>query len=170
MFDRVDEITAQLMLKPIVFGLFFAVIFSIAISFGTSRREYLKLFLLNARLFIGYSIPVVLLGYVSGYLTGISRTAAVGNLIPAVLTIVGGLIIYLFRTKSDHNIGSIGFSVSVFALSIFYGIQVGAFQREYRQVDRFMILADQEKKIRDYRLNLELPTDPPNWITGIHKD
>jgi hypothetical protein len=38
---------------------------------------------------------LALLGVVTGYLTGLSRSSAVGAVIPAVLTLIGGLVLYL---------------------------------------------------------------------------
>jgi hypothetical protein len=62
---------------------------------------------------------------------------------------------------------SIGFSVFMFGIAIFYGMQVGAYEREYNRVDRFRHLAKQEWEIRTYRKNLDLPNEPPNWMTGL---
>lgn len=170
MFDRVDEITVGLLLKPVIIGFAISILFSLILSVGSPWSQFFKRFANNLWRFAGYALPVVLLGYISGYLTGISRTAAVASVIPAVLTFVGGLSIYLFGYKSGANVIAAGYSVFLFGFSIFYGIQVGAFEREYEQTDRYIILSNQEKTIRTYRQNLGLPTDPPDWITGAAKN
>jgi hypothetical protein len=41
-------------------------------------------------------IPFSIIGMVSGYLTGLSRVGAVSALVPAGLTLVGGVAVYLF--------------------------------------------------------------------------
>jgi hypothetical protein len=170
MFDRADEITLELLSNPVIASLLLAVAVSLIFSIGAPRSEYKSRFVINLRRLTGYSIPIILLGFVSGYLTGISRVAAVGSLIPAVLTLVSGVSVYLFRTKSNAIASAIAYSLFMFGFSIFYGIQVGAFEREYKQTARFIFLSDQEREIRTYRFNHELPSDPPNWILGISKD
>jgi hypothetical protein len=170
MFDRADEITIELLLKPIALGLIAAFVMSLVLSIGKSQAQFQTRFAVNLRSVVNLSVPMVMLGYASGYLTGISRAAAVGNLIPAMLTLVGGLSIYLFKTRSDSFTRAVGFSVFMFGFSIFYGIQVGAYDREYKQTDRLIVLSDQESRVRNYRHNANLPDDPPEWITGVAKN
>jgi len=170
MFDRADEITLELLFKPILLASAASVILSLILSMGESRGRYQSRFVGNLKRVVSFCLPIVMLGFASGYLTGISRVAAVGNLIPAMLTLVGGLSIFLFKTRSDSVTRSVGFSIFMFGFSIFYGIQVGAFDREYQQTDRLTALSDQELAIRNYRKNLGLPEDPPDWITGAAKN
>jgi hypothetical protein len=168
MIGGADEITITLIVKPLVLGLLLAFAFSLLSAIRPSGHRYLNRLILNARKFAGYSMPIVMLGFVSGYLTGISRTAAVGNLIPAMLTLVGGFAVYLFKT-SGKSVVAIGYCIFVFGFFIFYGIQVGAFERQYKQVDRLIFLSDQERQVRNYRYNHDLPTDPADWILGGSK-
>jgi hypothetical protein len=84
--------------------------------------------------------------------------------VPAVLTLVGGLHIYLFGVEAKNRI-VVGYCVFLFSLFLFYGVQEGAIQREYERADRLERLSEQEKQIRMYRLNLGLPEEVPNWIT-----
>ena len=49
------------------------------------------------------AIPIVLIAYIAGYLTGISGSSAIGNLVPAVLAFIGGLNVYMFGAKVDHR-------------------------------------------------------------------
>jgi hypothetical protein len=58
-------------------------------------------------------------------------------------------------------------AILLFALFVLYGIEVGAYEREYRQVERYEILSEEELQIRKHRINAGLPADPPSWITGL---
>jgi hypothetical protein len=112
---------------------------------------------------LGYSIPIGILAYVAGYLTVYSRTSAVGNVLPAVLALVGGANIYVFGTDSSKK-GIVGFCVLLFACMIFLGTQDGAQLRERDRVSRLRQLAIQEAQIRLFRENLGLSAEPPAWI------
>jgi hypothetical protein len=57
----------------------------------------------------------VLIAYIAGYLTGISGSSAIGNLVPAVLAFIGGLNLYMFGAKADHRSLTI-FSIFLFAI------------------------------------------------------
>jgi uncharacterized membrane protein (UPF0136 family) len=48
-------------------------------------------------------VPIALIAYIAGYLTGSSGSPAIGNLIPAVLTFIGGLNVYLFGAKHEYR-------------------------------------------------------------------
>jgi hypothetical protein len=170
MFDEADEITVELLLKPVALGLIAAFVMSLVLSIGKSEAQFQTRLAANFRSVVYLSVPIVILGYASGYLTGISRAAAVGNLIPAMLTLVGGLSIYLFKESSDSFTRTVAFSVFMFGFSIFYGAQVGAYTREYKQADRLIVLSNQELRVRNYRSNAKLPGDLPEWITGAAKN
>src|SRR5688572_7139553 len=43
-----------------------------------------------------YGLPVWLLAYLSGFLSGISRVAVLGTVMPAILALIGGVNIYVF--------------------------------------------------------------------------
>ena len=164
MLGRAFYALIDLALPPIVIGVFCGVIFALSYSFiGESSYTYkLKRNILPAVLF---SIPTVFVAYVAGYLTGISRAPAVGNLVPAVLALIGGLNIYLFGTERK-NAALVGYSVFIFTLVLFFGFEIGIIDREDGRVARLVSLSDQEKSIRNYRENRELPPDPPAWILG----
>jgi hypothetical protein len=121
----------------------------------TARKIFLAL--------VGYSIPICILAYVAGYLTVYSRTSAVGNVLPAVLALVGGANIYVFGSDNSKK-GIIGYCVLLFASVIFLGTQDGAQHRERDRVSRLRELAAQELQIRLYRENLGLNPEPPAWI------
>src|SRR4051812_32507735 len=166
MLSRVDEIFFDLLLKPVIYGSALSLLFLLVISASTSPRRYWTNIRTKSLRIAGFAAPILLLGYVSGYLCGMSRTSVVGNVIPAVLTLIAALNIYVFG-KNFENKEMIGYSVILFSLIFFYGIQVGAFEREYSLEDRLLILSDQELNIRNYRSNIGLETDPPAWVTGV---
>jgi hypothetical protein len=112
-----------------------------------------------------YSIPISIIAYVAGYLTVYSRTSAITNVIPAVLALVGGLNIYVFGSESRHK-ALVGYCVCLFAIMLFLGTQGGAYRREAEREFRMVELARQELKIRTFRENLDLPSEPPTWILG----
>jgi hypothetical protein len=112
---------------------------------------------------MGYSIPIGLIAYVAGYMTSVSRAAAIGNLLPAALALIGGLYVYAFGAEAKHK-ALIGYCISFFAVVLIYGIQRGAFIREADREARIVALTRQELKIRTFRENLGLNPDPPAWI------
>jgi hypothetical protein len=155
----------ELAVVPILIGACFGVIFALLYSLNPGEGTYANKLKRNALQAILFSIPTVLVAYVAGYLTGISRAPAVGNLVPAVLVLIGGLNIYLFGTDRK-NIALVGYSVFIFTLVLFFGFEVGIIDRELGRVARLVNLSDQEKLIRTYRENRELPPDPPAWMLG----
>ena len=80
---------------------------------------------------------LALVGIVSGYSGGLSREAAVGDIIPAALTLLGGVAIYLFGVdQSRGTIVSIG--AIAFAAALFFGFSLGSEKRNSR--DAFELL------------------------------
>lgn len=73
-------------------------------------------------------LAVTLLGCMTGYAGGNSRTGVVGDIIPAVLTFFGGLVVYLFGIKSKMS-PLTPFLVSAFVVSLFIGYGMGAKKR-----------------------------------------
>jgi hypothetical protein len=117
------------------------------------------------------SIPIVLIAYIAGYLTGISGSSAVGNLVPATLAFIGGLNVYLFGVQTNYKALSM-FAIFLFAIILFYGVLDGGYARINDREQQMQVLADQmqesaaeELRIRTYRQNLNLPPDPPSWFT-----
>src|SRR4051794_22500640 len=52
---------------------------------------------------VGFGLPVSIVSVVAGYATGHSRAPAVGSVLPAVLSLVGGLTIYVFGTEAKNK-------------------------------------------------------------------
>ena len=110
------------------------------------------------------AIPIVLIAYIAGYLTGISGSSAIGNLVPAVLAFIGGLNVYMFGAKVDHR-SLIIFSIFLFAIILFYGVLDGRYDRENGIEAQMEASAVQELRIKTFRQNISLPPDPPSWVT-----
>ena len=73
-------------------------------------------------------LTVTLLGCMTGYAGGNSRTGVVGDIIPAVLAFFGALVVYLFGIKSKIS-PLTPFLVSAFVVSLFIGYGLGAKKR-----------------------------------------
>lgn len=78
-------------------------------------------------------LTVTLLGCMTGYAGGNSRTGVVGDIIPAVLTFFGGLVVYLFGIKSKMS-PLTPFLVSAFVVSLFIGYGMGAKKRQLYEI------------------------------------
>ena len=63
-------------------------------------------------------LTIAVLGGVAGYAGGLSRIGVVGDVIPAALSLVGGLSIYIFGINKERNV-SVALLVVCFALSLF---------------------------------------------------
>jgi hypothetical protein len=146
-----------LLIKPFLIGVFAGLAFNLV----NRRFNEEKLSKLTDILVV---VPIVLIAYIAGYLTGISGSAAVGNLIPAVLAFIGGLNVYLFGATSEYKTLSI-YSIFLFAITLFYGVLDGGYEREGGREAQMQEFAARELRIRNYRQNLSLPPDPPSWAT-----
>lgn len=73
---------------------------------------------------------VTAIGTCAGFAGGMSRTGAVGNIIPAALALLGGLAVYLFGVDSTRGaIASI--TGGCLAVSLFFSYAVGAQLRNW---------------------------------------
>ncbi len=117
----------------------------------------------RAATLLAFTVPVALAAYVSGYLATMSRTTAVGNVLPAVLALLGGLNVYVFGTDTRHRV-LVGYCSASFVIMLFYGTQVGAHLREATREDRLRALSEQELRVREYRRDLGLEDVFPNWV------
>jgi hypothetical protein len=108
-------------------------------------------------------LAFAMLGLVTGTLAGFSREPVVGAVLPAVLSLVGGLAIYLIGAqRADRSL--VGLSVIALAFDLFVGATWGAVLRnsdeEYRQGAAYLerrALIDIE--VRNFREALGLPLD-----------
>jgi hypothetical protein len=112
---------------------------------------------------LAFTFPIALTAYVAGYLSTMSRTTAVGAVLPAALTLIGGLNIYIFGSDTKYRV-LVSYCVCVFVLMLFYGSQYGGYLREATREYRLRQLSVQEAHIRILRANLGLPEDFPSWV------
>lgn len=104
-----------------------------------------------------------LLGLVTGYLTGFSRDPVVGAVLPAVLSLFGGLAVFLIQRNNNIRI-VVSFSVISFIFCLLIGTAWGAQMRsvaeEYKlSADYLMRKAHEEVKVKEFRRSLGLPED-----------
>jgi hypothetical protein len=165
-----DVIFIGAIAKPLLWGFVFALIYFLSFWVYYRRAKKRSLFELGL-MAVGFSIPIIMLAFVAGYLTGISRSSVVGTVIPAALTFIAALNVYVIGirgsdTAADNRI-AVGYSVFLFAFMFFYGVETGAYSREYDNEARLKALAQQEFRIREERKILKLPDDPPDWLWSL---
>jgi hypothetical protein len=116
-----------------------------------------------------------LLGITAGVLTGLSRDSAIGAVMPAVLSLVGGLALYLLGLKhGDAKL--VGSCVVALSLSLLVGTLWGALlrseaeredaawadarERQKTSLQRRKLDAIEELELREFRASLGLPSVP----------
>lgn len=105
------------------------------------------------------------LGIVTGLLAGFSRTSAMGAVLPAVLSLVGGLGIYLVGAEKADQ-GLVATCVIALSLNLLLGTLWGAtlrddFERESTSAMAGKRAALAEVEVREFRRELGLPDSPP---------
>lgn len=148
---------------PLIFAVVAGLVFAAVFSAQDREQPYRNKFLHNIGPAIGSSLPVVLIGFVAGYLTGTSRAAVVGSIVPAVLALIGGLNVYMFGVEV-RNRALVGYCVFMFSLMLFYGVEVGGFSRTFDLEYRIKALSEQELRVNDYRKTLGLSETIPAWV------
>lgn len=121
---------------------------------------------ISRRTFFLVLLSFALLGMVTGLLAGFSRTAAMGAVLPAVLSLVGGLAIYLVGAEKGDQ-GLVGTCIIALSLDLLIGSTWGAvlrddFEREAKSADARKREALVEIEVRDFRKELGLPEYPPS--------
>ncbi|HEV7879769.1 hypothetical protein [Bradyrhizobium sp.] len=156
-FDPASFTTAQL-LWPAVLAALGA--FLVAIVAAYVSGDFGKAFML----YLGVGLPIALVGYATGFLTGISRNSgAIGSLLPAVLALIGGLSVYAFGSDNKYRF-VIGYCVCLLIVSLFYGTQRGAFDREFFREARLKSLFEMERRLQNYRSYRKLPEKSADWL------
>jgi Na+/H+ antiporter NhaD/arsenite permease-like protein len=126
-----------------------------------------RTFFSEFRRVLGYyflaGVPIALVGYSMGFLTGISRSPAIGSLLPAVLAAIGGLSVYVFGSDVTYK-AVVGYCVSLLVVSLFYGTQSGSFEREVHREDRLIAVFELERRLRNYRVHRGLPEKSADWL------
>jgi len=104
-------------------------------------------------MFLGF--PLALLGVVVGYATGLSRSSAVGDVLPAVLTFLGALSVYLMaQEKKSALIAAV--CVLVISVSLIAGMGYGSRLRfvhelQAKSFQTLRAMAHDELNIKKYR-------------------
>jgi hypothetical protein len=146
---------------PFLYCFGFSVTFSIVLRSISSERRFVDVLLY----YFAFTLPISLIGFSAGALAGLSRSPAIGNVLPAVLALLAGLSVYIFGTENRFKI-VVGYSVTMFVIMLFLGVQTGAYQREQGREGYLKYLSEQEFRIRAFRKNLGLPEEMPGWITS----
>lgn len=110
------------------------------------------------------SFPIGTAALVAGYLTGLSREAAVGDVLPAVIGLLSGGVIFVSRRRSIQGMIRDSIVLILFSIELFVGVTFGANDRLAARNRLFSDAAlrnqaRQELRIRTFRENLGLPTD-----------
>jgi hypothetical protein len=86
--------------------------------FGLTRKDF--------RLLLFVMLAFSLLGFVTGQIMGQSREPAVMAVLPAVLTLLGGIVIYLVGAKGIQTQAIVASMVCCFAIALLIGVHFGA--------------------------------------------
>jgi hypothetical protein len=107
------------------------------------------------RLGIFTGVPFSIIGICSGYLTGLSRVGAISALVPAGLTLVGGVAVYLF-SKGGKAAVLAAFAVVDFSVLMVIGALIGGREREQAEssLDRKLDELKIEFVLQQYRHSL----------------
>lgn len=110
-------------------------------------------------------LPFGFTGIVAGFLTGESRAPAISAVVPAILTFISLIVVYMFGKGSLRSIIA-GFAVFTFAADLLVGTILGSLSRERHDeaiasVEYQKSKAEQEFAIRQYRNGLGLPLEGP---------
>ncbi len=116
-------------------------------------------------LLFGATLPIALTAYVAGYLSTMNRVSAIGNVLPAVLALIGGANVYVFGADT-RNRALVGYCTTVLVLMLFYGAQTGAYFREATREDRLKELTEMEFRLKGQREALGLEAAFPSWLVS----
>lgn len=120
---------------------------------SSNKKQRIELFLVT----LAFSI----LGMVTGYLTGFSRESAIGAVLPAVLSLMGGLMIFLVG-KNPESRTIVSISMIVFSFTLLLGSGWGSVMRdvagEHKKSENYLKQqAFIEAEVNEFRTILELP-------------
>lgn len=132
-----------------------------SIAFSASFSSLKQRAMLRAGLFAAY--PISFTGVISGFLTASSRAPAVAALLPAVMTFVGLLLVYMIGKGRIRAVVA-GFAAFVFSLSLMIGVVTGGASRDrYDELTQSAAVrkraADQELELRLYCVSLGMISD-----------
>lgn len=101
------------------------------------------------------------LGWVMGLVMAASREAAVGTVIPAALTLIGGVALFLF-TEPRYKKEIVFAAVFGFSAMLLFGTVLGSYERaraiaDARSIDRLVRAAQTEFLVDAFRKSRGLP-------------
>jgi amino acid transporter len=108
-------------------------------------------------------LPLGFTGIVAGFLTGSSRSPAVSALVPAILTFIGLIVVYMLG-KGRLRAAIAGFAVFIFSVNLLVGTVLGSASRDRHEEELTSVRvrelkADEEFKVRLYCKGLGLVSD-----------
>lgn len=109
----------------------------------------------------------LVLGLVAGYLTGLSRESAVGAVVPAVLSLLGGVSAVLIgKTDNQKTSGRVSGLMLLFSLGLLVGTTWGSAMRQavmdFEVSESELIRKSHvEIKVREFREAIGLPAEMP---------
>jgi hypothetical protein len=118
--------------------------------------------------YLAYSTPIGIIGFSAGLLTGLGTTSSVGNVIPTILTAIGGLGTYFFGVGAAYRF-VIAYCIVILILMLFFGMTLGSrlqFQRTEERIQNSVYI---EFRLRNLRENLGLPEQIPDWVASSGK-
>jgi hypothetical protein len=120
-------------------------------TFRLARKDF--------RLLLLVLFSFSLLGFVTGQIMGQSREPAVMGVLPAVLTLLGGIAIYLVGAKGLQTQALVAAMVSCFALALLTGVHFGGRLRVDFEIQNAAYLDNQrhavELQAEDHRFVVE---------------
>jgi hypothetical protein len=146
---------------PTLLCLGFALVFAAALRAMSSEQGYWRIF----GYYFVFTFPVALIAFLVGDLTGLSRSSALGAVLAAALSLLAGLMVYVFGSESRFKV-VVGYSAFIFVFAMFVGVQTGSYQRDAGREGYLKYLSEQEFRIKSFRKNLGLPDDMPVWVAG----
>jgi hypothetical protein len=146
---------------PVLSCLGFALVFAVVLRVMSDEQGYWKIF----TYYFFFTLPVSLIAFLAGDLTGLSRSPTVGAVLAAVLSLLAGLMVYVFGSDNRFKI-VVGYSAFVFVFTLSVGVEGGAYRRESQRERYLMYLSEQEYRVRIFRKKLDLPDEMPAWIVG----
>jgi len=83
----------------------------------------------NWRTNLGVVFALSLLGIVTGQITGLSRSSAVGDVLPAILAFLGGMTLYVVGSKGKALQNAVAMSVIGLTMNLVVGVYWGSHSR-----------------------------------------
>jgi hypothetical protein len=129
------------------FGL--ALLMTLAVWLYSANRRHFWLLLLP-------TFTLSSLGFITGDVMAGSRAAAVGTVLPAVLTLLGGILVYLVGAKGLRSQVTVSGMVLCFAFALFIGSNLGARLRFDPDAADPAALLERARAIEENRQKLEI--------------